>query len=378
MKIVINLGALKRGGGQNVGINLLIGLREIGPLEHDFIFLVSKGSMLHAYLEKNGMARDKYHIVPANPLLRMLKELFILSPLFIFQKVEVVYSCFGYGLFWGGFPQVSGSATSNIYYPEINFWIEYKGLARFRLFLADAFRRWSVKRASVVIVENRSIEKRARALLGLKHAVLVLPSITEVKSANIYKLSPNAAAATRRILFLCGWQRNKNIMLIPDIAYELRRFGKPFHIVLTAPRDGSPDHLVFVDRARRLGVAHLISIVGPVDKSCLASLYEQIDFVMLLSKLESFSNNIIEAWKYRRPLVVSDAEWAREICGDSACYVYRDSAQDIALKLAQLDDSPQRVQQIVECGERILATYPRIAERTKSELAILEDVCRVS
>jgi glycosyltransferase involved in cell wall biosynthesis len=376
MKIVVNFGPLKQGGGQNVGMNFLMGLKAMSPLEHNLFFLVAEGSMLHAYMEKSGMACDKYHVVPANPLLRLLKEIFVLSPLFIFRKVDVVYSCFGYGLFLGRVPQVSGSAVSNIYYPEIDFWAEYHGVVRFKLFLIDAFRRWAAKRAAVVIVENRSIERRAQEFLGLRHAMLVLPSIAEFESANAYRLPTGAAEAERRILFLCGWQRNKDVMLIPDIAYELMSMGKAFRIILSAPRDGSPDHLMFERRTRQLGVEHMISIVGPVDKSCLASLYGQVDFVMLLSKLESFSNNIIEAWYYRRPLVATDAEWAREICGDSACYVNRESARDIAQELTELDRSPEKVQRLVECGGRLLATYPRIAERTKSELAILESVGR--
>ena len=68
-------------------------------------------------------------------------------------------------------------------------------------------------------------------------------------------------------------------------------------------------------------VDELILLIGKIEKKNLPSLFDQIDFVFLLSILESFSNNIIESWTYKRPLIISDEHWARTICEGAALYV---------------------------------------------------------
>jgi len=103
----------------------------------------------------------------------------------------------------------------------------------------------------------------------------------------------------------------------------------------------------------------------------LASLYSQVDYVMLLSKLESFSNNIIEAWQFRKPLVASSEDWAKAICKDAAVYVNRDSPEDVASKLRYLECNPTDVQNLINHGIKELAEYPSIAIRIREELAFL-------
>jgi hypothetical protein len=49
-----------------------------------------------------------------------------------------------------------------------------------------------------------------------------------------------------------------------------------------------------------------------------------------LSDLESFSNNYMEAWKANVPLLVSDRDFARGICGESAIYCEPHDAAQIA------------------------------------------------
>ena len=68
---------------------------------------------------------------------------------------------------------------------------------------------------------------------------------------------------------------------------------------------------------------------GQINHYELKNLYKNIDYVFLLSQLESFSNNIIESWYFRKLLIVSNEEWSRSICKEGACYVERNSIEDI-------------------------------------------------
>ena len=119
-------------------------------------------------------------------------------------------------------------------------------------------------------------------------------------------------------------------------------------------------------------VQNMISLIGPVSKLGLPKLYGQIDFVFLLSKLESFSNNIIEAWYFSRPLIIADELWSRAICNDAASYVPRNDVHAISDQIMLLAHDSQLVLDLTSRGKSALSQYPNIQERLKQELEFLD------
>lgn len=94
---------------------------------------------------------------------------------------------------------------------------------------------------------------------------------------------------------------------------------------------------------------------------------EEVDVILLLSELESFSNNVLEAFSSRTPLVISDRDWARASCGNGALYVDPHDPDDVARALAQAvnDEVSKR---LADNGEAMLTAHYKHAE------ARLEDV----
>lgn len=374
MRLLINFSTLKGGGGQNVALNFLYAVEKQLLGDVTCYYLVAKNSEPHLYLKKNGAQR--YIVAPRNALKRILFELFLGWYYLRKYKIEIVYSYFGYAWFPRRWPQVSGSADSNLYFPEIDFWSGYRGLSRLKKALVDRYRLFGLKRADAVVFENAALEERGRRLYGLVRTRVIKPSICCNDNRVAFKLNIPGDRRVKRGLFLCGWHLNKNIMLIPGLAAELQRQGRPVVFILTAPPDGSRLHKQFCELVREHRVEDLVFVTGPVHKDQLGSLYDQIDYVFLLSKLESFSNNIIEAWYFGKPLLVSDEPWARSICGEAAVYVDRDSAADIAGKLGALMDGPDLERLQDERGRTRLGDYPDIECRVKQELDYVGQVLK--
>ena len=117
MKILINLGTLKRGGGHNVGMNFLLGLKKLN-FNYEFYFIVAKNSKIEQTVRKENY---NYIIVSNNPFIRIAQEFFLRKKI---NKigVDVIYTLFGYGNFGTHIPQIAGVADSNLFYPEIDFW----------------------------------------------------------------------------------------------------------------------------------------------------------------------------------------------------------------------------------------------------------------
>ena len=144
--------------------------------------------------------------------------------------------------------------------------------------------------------------------------------------------------------------------------------------VITAPPDYSKEHKDFMALVLKYRVEKYILIIGPIEKDCLSELYKKIDFVFLLSKLESFSNNIIESWYFKKLLIVSDELWAKSICKDTCFYVNRDDSASIADAIIHLIENPLKVKNFVNLGNQILKSYPSIKKRINQELEYIKAI----
>lgn len=372
MRLLINFSTLKSGGGQNVAMNFLHGLQGTKVKDVEFYFFVAKGSAVHYFLKKQRVF--KYYIVPSNPIQRMLFEIFYSKKILIKKNIDIIYSYFGIGIYTKKIPQISGSADSNLYFPEINFWSHYHGVDRFKKNLIDMYRIWGLKRATAIVFENKALERRSHEIYHLKKTITIKPSINFDFESQEYLLPENIETNTPIGLFLCGWQYNKNIMMIPDILFQLKKANKKFHILLTAPSDNSQLYQEFTNLVYKNNVEDMITVTGQIKKEELSSLYSQVDYVFLLSKLESFSNNIIESWYFNKPLVVADELWSRGICKDAAIYVNRDSASEIANVLIDYIDNPNLLKNILSKRKKVLDEYPSIEERIENEMEFIKNV----
>lgn len=372
LRILVNFAPLKQGGGQTVALNFLQSIDRAMPEDLSIHYLVARGSQLNRFLAQHP-AMD-YSVAPTNPVARILFEVLFGGRLLTRYCIDGVYTYFGYAWFPPKWPQISGSADSNLYFPEINFWSDYSAARRVLKAVIDRYRLAGVKRATAVIFENAALEERGRQLYGLQRTVTIRPSICVADRPKPFTFPVQLRPDCKRALFLCGWHANKNVMLIPKLASEFRKRHQPILFVLTAPPDGSSFHRKFLSLVASYDVSDQVVLTGPVLKEQLPSLYAQIDYVFLLSKLESFSNTILESWHFKRPLFVSDEAWARSICGEAAVYVPRDSAEAIAEKVCDFIQSSACADALVRKGQVALSGYPSCCERIRRELLY---VCQI-
>ncbi len=376
MNVLINLAPLKAGGGQNVGLNLLSGLETLSDPEVSLYFYVSAGSAIGAAVKEK--YADRVIEGPHNTTKRVMFERTGLGKYLRENKIDIIYSCFGYACVSRKYRQVCGMAESNIMYPEIDFWKEYRGIRKLGKNVIDAYRKWGYKRADALVFENEAMYKRASQIFGKdKKATYIKPSINVSDTEGQFEFEKRHEDSYVG-LFLCGWQLNKNIMCIPELIDEMRKAGRHFEIIITVDEnDNNEIAQAFKNKLRSMAVEECVHMVGRVDKNDLSALYDKVDFVFLLSRLESFSNNIIEAWHYRKPLVISDQEWAHGICRDAALYVDRDDPVRIVEKLLECIDGG-RAGDYVAKGVAEYRSYPSIEERTRQEMRYVKEIAETT
>lgn len=367
--ILINFSTLKKGGGLNVSMNFLHAFQNV-PCPFNLYFMVAEASPQLELLKR--MGNKNYVVVPAHPIKRILWES-LLGWLWLKRNhIELVYSYFGFAFFLGNVKQVTGSADSNLYFPEIDFWQGYRGLQKLKKSLIDAYRLYCVKKAQGVVYENAAMLARAKQLFGLSRVVYIKPSIkklAEQQGTREFDFGTGFVA-----LFLCDWHTNKNVSLIPDLLKSASERNFELKIAISAKFDGSVLSNDVAKRVVELGVSDRLYTLGAIEKENLANLYESVDAVMLLSKLESFSNNIIEAWAYNKPLVVADEEWSRALCNQAALYVARNEPAHIVDTLMTLADSAQTKQLLSQQAQLELHSYPTVEQRIEQEYKFLLEV----
>lgn len=372
MNILINFATLKAGGGQNVALNFLHGLSEINVDGNSYYFLVVRNSQIHEFLKTN--KQNNIITITAIPTIRVLLEYFKFPSIFKNLKIDIIYTYFGYGLFRTDIPQVCGVAVSNVFFPEIKFWHGDLFNVHIRKMI-DKYRIYGIKKANALIFENKAMEERSHTLFHIpENRTIYIPPSFNPNFEQTKLILPKLNKNSTKLLMLCGWQLNKNILRVPEIAYNLKKSKYPFQFLITAPDDNSKIHQEFSQLAKRFKVEEMIYIIGPVKKQHLESLYSQSDFVLLMSKLESFSNNIIESWYFKKPLIVSDEKWARGICKNAGYYINRESPKDIAVLIENLHSNQLLQNQLIKNGLIQLETFPSIIEKTQKEISFIEKI----
>ena len=373
MRILFNFSFIKAGGGQNVALNFI---NSINIHDYNYYYVVSNNSLIHNYLLENEC--NNFKVVSNNPLKRTFWEFFNGNKFIKENNIQIIYTYFGYSFFSKKTPQVIGAADSNLFFPEIDFWKEFKGIQLLKRKVIDRFRIYGLENADGIIFENELLEKKCNDLFKIKALTkTILPSINLNYNQKLLNLDSLTSSKTiKKGLFLCSWQRHKGILLIPELASILKTHGILFNFIITAPNDKSKIHVEFESLIKKYDVSDYISIIGSVNKSKLRSLYSQIDLVFLLSTLESFSNNIIEAWAYHKPLLISDEEWAQGLCGDSALYVNRNELNKLANSIEVILDDKDLYNSLIRNGQKKLLEYPSIKEKTNLELKFINDVLK--
>ena len=278
------------------------------------------------------------------------------------------------------FINIGGFAVSNLLYPEIDFWGYCSKLEYCRRQMVDLYRRAFYKKNDFWIFETQTLQERAIKLFHfpeertavVKMAPSSLVGKDKVKSDVRAKFAAEIPQGRFTFLFLNGPHPNKRIHLLPDIAAELKKQGNNEFLFLLTMDPSHPYTREVFAKAESLQVRSFFHTVNAVKQEDVASLIDCCDAMGTLSLLESFSNNFVEAWKMGKPLIVTDSDWARQSCRESACYVFPEQADASAAVFSQLMASPALQQEMISKGRKILSEYPTAQEKNQQYLAAIE------
>ena len=373
MNILINLISIKAGGGQKVALNFAEQSFK-NSYNHTVYYAVTEGTLLSDYFRKSKI--ENVIFVRGSLLARLWFHYVASSFLVRRKRIDIIYTLFGISINTTKAISVVGSAYSNIYYQNEGFWPKRNPLKYISFKIRDYYRLSSTLGADAIVFENEEIMHQARKVFAVRHdrSIFIKPSFsnsdvpTQVETLSILDDDQDYSG-----LMLTGFHFNKNIEIIPDVLREINHLDRSNNHRILISLDANDVRLEsIIERAVELGVERQIKFVGTFQPNQLSQLFNKIDYVLLLSGMESFSNNIIEAWVYKKPLIISNKKWAKSICKEAALFVERNDPLNIAAQIIRLKNDSGLEQLLLKSGNRELESYPSPFEKVKKQYEFLE------
>lgn len=371
-KLFINLVPIKDGGGLQNGINLIKGLKP-ESIQTSISAVFRRNELLKQACEDKGI---HYKQIGTGLLSRLLFEMLF----FVNIKNGIIFTLFGgRPLITAQNTNIVGCAYSNLFYPEINFWCYLPNHKKIIKKLIDKYRLWAIMRSDVVIFETEILRKRAveQKLIPFSRTHVVKMAVSEFvrvydskkDQCNNYRFSDKSF----KILYLANPHPNKRIHLLPEVAYNLRKSStKSITFILTLSNSNYTSEVFKL--FKHFEVENYFKNIGRVAPDLIANLISDCDAMINIALLESFSNNFIEAWQMQRPLIATDADWARDAAKGSALYVNPMQPEIMAKKLVRIASDAELKNTLIAEGKKLLLSYNSAQSKTDKYIDIIKKV----
>ncbi len=361
MVFLINCSNLKNGGGLQVAQSICAQLKHF----RNYHFIV----VLSTYINDEQISTSENVEVCKYNIPQTLKTIFwgrdaFLDGLVEEKHVDSVLTVFGPSLWRPLVPHLCGFARAQLLLKVKGYRLTFKERILYSLWT------WGFRRSSdTFYTENAYISD-------------ILPKL--IKGAKVYTVTnfynqvfdqpeqwrrdiklPSFNGVTMLTVSSTAVHKNLKIM-VPVAEYlEQEHPNFNFRFVLTCDKAPFllPEHLT----------KHFV-FVGKVDVSECPNLYEQADIMFMPTLMECFTATYPEAMRMEVPIVTTELEFARGLCGDAACYYSALDAKAAAEAIYKVATDKGYRLQLIGNGKEQLKKFDNYEQRAEKLLHILEEI----
>ena len=287
---------------------------------------------------------------------------------------DVIFTPMGTGPLRGRTPTVIGWHDSTVAYPESPVWQQPGSGDRRVRWAREVYARAAARRAGAICVQTETMAFRLSGVWGLPESRFRIVSNGPSGFLASAPPAPDAPPHGPAIVLVIGEAKpTKNLEVVPAVADALESVVAGDVEIHLTEEPGSPFLGPLEEALRqRRGSRIPVRLIGQVPHARLAELYHAASVVLLPSLLESFSATYVEAMHFGVPLVTSDLDFARAVCGDAA--LYADPLDPVALAVAvgRVLNEPGVRPTMRRAGFDRVQSFPSWEER----FALYREVCR--
>lgn len=368
-QILIDMSPLKAGGGCQLALNFLDQMSS--NVRSGYAFLIPDVGPLAAAADRCPNLR--FLQAPSSSAPRRVRfERLGLPKIYEALGTKVIYTFFGPGLpHPSSITSIVSVAYPIICYPDSPYWRYVSRKVAVRQRLVNAARVHRLKQAGTIIAETEVMRSRLARTLGRSAAEILVapPAPSEFVRETT---GVEATVSNRRVLVLSGVAPHKNVWRLPEIVHEFGVMGEDLQLVLTTSEEAFRRHLKPEGAQLFEHQRGCYNFVGSVAPDAIQDLYAGSAALLSLSDLESFSNNYLESWKTGTPLIASERDFAREMCGDSAVYVEPHDPKAAARTIVEALSKPDMLEYRKQIGFDKARALPSAAQKQAAIVDLVE------
>lgn len=364
MNVLIDLSAVRTGGGLQLAMNYLLVNKSNSML--NFYIILNEELKKNTEMMNKNLSNNVIGFCPNNLVNRFFFEYKQVPNLIKKYKISKVFTFFGSGL-----PEtlsskaIVGVAYPIICYPESPYWNYIPRFEKIKKNIWNIIRVNRLKKADIIIAETEVMKHRLLSLFNgeQKRIVVFPPTVSKFVDNKDLVFKMNSCFI---VLVLSGLAFHKNNWRLYDVACILNEQNVDVKFLCSFNKDDFILHTksMLNRKIDSIIVDKYFEFIGTVKPDKINSLYERSNALINISDLESYSNNYMESWKASVLLICSDRDFAHSICRDSALYCEPHSAISIAntlIKAASLNEVEFKT--FLKNGKLYLKELPSIEDK---------------
>lgn len=368
MRILINTSNLKVGGGVQVADSIC---RELYKYtQHTFVIVVSDALKECANdIRKYPNIKVVCYTLPSSILSAISGNNVFLDTLIAKENIEAVLTVFGPSRWVPKCLHISGFARSQLVLNDSPYWQTLSWLRRIKAYSRKLVMMYLFRKStSVFYTENSYISTKLKRLFPKSRVYTVTNNYNQVfNKPDLWDYSiklPEFDGLT--LLTISANYPHKNLSIILPTIHYLKKYypSFKFRFVLTI---SSEQFLPLSNEEKE----HII-FLGPVNINQCPYLYKQSDIMFLPTLLECFSASYAEAMKMNVPILTTNLEFAKSLCGNAALFYDSISAESLAQAIYTISEDKCLREKIINQGRIQLANFDSTQNRVKKLLSIIE------
>lgn len=373
MIFLINASNLKVGGGIQVADSICRLLKY--HQEHFFVVVLSSYMRsTHEVIkgEKN-IEVIEYDITNSVSTLLLGRDTF-LDELVITRKVKAVLTVFGPSRWNPKCPHLSGFARPHLVLSSSPYFRQLKCFSLLKTKARNLLLKYMFTRSTrYFYTENIYISKLLEQLFTGSFVYTVTNYYNQIYDyPKLWKNKKLPDFEGITLLTVSAYYPHKNLSISIELARVLREKYPHFSFRFVFTIEESMFPIIPAD------LRDYFVFTGQVDISECPSLYCQTDIMFQPTLLECFTATYPEAMKMEIPIVTTDMEFARGLCGNAALYYSPLSAEAAAENIYRVATEKGLKEQLIVYGKKQLSNYDTYEERAKKLIRILEELHSLS
>lgn len=385
MRIAIIAHNLRSGGGISVGQNIISSLGRIAP-ENQYLITVPS-SLGYEGIASNvpncevivfKMRRGYY-------LRRGLFEYLTLPKICNNWNPDVILGLGNAGLHGNSsIPQAILCHNPFLLYERRHYGQTYGLTDRLLLrFLKRPRFAKDVSNSKIVFCQTHTAEKRIRQVYDFQGKCLQLPNAVSflTHSGENNDSVPDILQPHQnkfRLFYLTKYYSHKNIEVLLELFDRYSKELSDVVVFLTIAKEHGRGAAKLLQTIDRKGLNDRIINVGPLSQESLGAYFRNMDALIMPTLLESFSGSYLEAMHFGLPILTSDLDFAREVCGEAAIYFDPWDVETIKDAILKLKNSPKLTQYLISAGKtQLQSKFQSWDDITKRLLKNLQEIVAV-